>query len=364
MPRSPNSWPIKTMLPGVHRVRAKLSGDRLAEYWYAWRGGPRILSLTAKSDAELARLIAENTGAAAAAYRQAVKPGGSDKYISGLVAKYLASAEYKKLAPRTRADLAKHLGVVRDGLGAMLLDALKAEGARKALLDWRDRYKSIPRTADAYLGSLALVLGWAKKRGDLTANPLEKLPRLYSVDRAETIWTKPELVKLLKGADPSFRQAVLLAAFTGLRLGDLVRVTWADVGTDAITLTTNKSKGRRVVVIPMTAKTKAVLKQIGRKDVGAVLTHSKGKPWTGWGLQTAMQRAKTKRGIEGLRFHDLRGTAATHFVREGLGLADVATVMGWTPHRVESIARRYVTAEAVAAGMLERLRKNKSGSRL
>jgi integrase len=114
----------------------------------------------------------------------------------------------------------------------------------------------------------------------------------------------------------------------------------------------------------MTAKTKAILRQIGRKDVGAVLTHSKGKPWTAWGLQAAMQRAKIARGIKGLRFHDLRGTAATHFVRAGLPPADVATVMGWTPHRVEGIARRYVTAEAVAAGMLERLRQNKNGSRL
>lgn len=352
------------MLPGVHRVRAKLSGARVAEYWYAWRGGPRILNVIARSDVELARMVAENTAAAAAAYRLAVKPGGSDKYLSGLIAKYLESAEYARLAPRTRADLGKHLSVVRGGLGPMQVEALKASAARRVLLDWRDEYKATPRTADAYLGSLALVLGWAKKRGDIPTNPLEKLPKLYRVDRAEIIWTKPDLVKLLRGAGPDLRQAVLLAAFTGLRLGDLVRVTWADVGTDAITLATGKSRGKRVVVIPITNKTKAILKQIGRKDVGAVLTHSKGKPWTAWGLQTAMQRAKVARRIKGLRFHDLRGTAVTHFVRDGLALADVATVVGWTPHRVENIARRYVTSEAVAAGMLERLRQNKSGSRL
>ena len=77
-----------------------------------------------------------------------------------------------------------------------------------------------------------------------------------------------------------------------------------------------------------------------------------------------MQRAKTAAGVKGLRLHDLRGTAATHLVRAGLPLADVATVMGWTPERVEAIARRYVTGEAVAAGMLERLRRNRSGARL
>jgi integrase len=181
--------------------------------------------MVARSDAELARKVAENTGAAAAAYRLAVKPGGADKYLSGIITKYLESAEYTRLAPRTRADLGKHLSVVRDGLGLMQIEALKAIGARKALLDWRDKYKATPRTADAYLGSLALVLGWAKKRGDVPTNPLEKLPKLYRVDRAEIIWTKPDLVTLLKGAGADLRQAVLLAAFTGLRLGDLVRLT-------------------------------------------------------------------------------------------------------------------------------------------
>jgi hypothetical protein len=70
--------------------------------------------------------------------------------------------------------------------------------------------------------ALARVLAWAKARGDIPQNPLEKWPRLYTADRAAIIWTKPLLVKLLKGAEPEFRRAVLLAAFTGLRLGDLV----------------------------------------------------------------------------------------------------------------------------------------------
>lgn len=349
------------MLPGVHRVRIRLAKG-VGEYWYAWRGGPRILTLRARSDGELARLAQERFGEAATAYRQAIAPKRPDAFLSGLCVKYEESAEFKKLAARTRADLKRHLSVVRNDVGVMDLEALKADGARKALLDWRDRYKATPKTADAYLGALALVLGWARKRGDISVNPLEKWPRLYSANRADVIWTKPDLVRLLKGSPPPLRQAVLLAAFTGLRLGDLVRLTWADVGENAITLTTAKSKGKRVVIIPITPKTAAVLKQIGRKDVGAVLTHSGGKPWTGWGLQTAMQRAKTDRGIKGLRFHDLRGTAATHFARH-LPLADVARIMGWTPARVDAIAARYVTAEAVAAGMLKRLGKNGTGAR-
>lgn len=363
MPRLRSGVRTSRMLPGAHRVRAKVAGG-VAAYWYAWRGGPIILKLKARSDAELDRLIDQNLAAAAEAYRRAVKPPPADAFLASLIVKYLDSAEYRQLAKRTKADLARDLAVVRAGLGEFPVEGLKADGARKELLEWRDNFKATPKTADARLGSLALVLAWAKKRGDIPGNPLEKWPRLYSVNRAEVIWTKADLIKLLRGADADFRRAVLLASFTGLRLGDLVRLTWADVGKDAITLATNKSGGQRVALIPITPKTRALLTQIGRKDVGAVLTHSRGKPWTAWGIQTAMQRAKTSRGIKGLRFHDLRGTAATHFIRCGLPLADVALIMAWTPERVGNIARRYVTSEAIAAGMLKRIGENRSGARL
>jgi integrase len=343
------------MLPGVHRVRASLAGARVAEYWYAWRGGPRILAVKARSDDELGRLVEAAAAEAAATYKQLVTPTAAENHISGLVQKYLESAEYKRLGDRTRRDLRKHLDLVRAELGEMPLKALEAPRARHVLIEWRDKYKATPKTADDHLSALALVIGWAKKRGELTQHPLEKWPRLYRVDRADMVWTKADLIKLLKGADPDFRRAVLMAAFTGLRLGDLVGVTWADVGEKAITLATNKSRGRRVVVVPITPRLRAILAQIRRKDVGAVLTHSKGRPWTPEGLQTAMHRYKVRAGIKGLRLHDLRGTAATNFVRAGLSMVDVATIMGWTPNKVEGIARRYVTSEAVAAGMLERL---------
>lgn len=351
------------MLPGVHRVRVSIASGR-AEYWYAWRGGPRILSVKARSDAELDALLPGHIAAAAEGYRLAVKPPAPKNLLDSLITAYLASPDFAGLADRTKADAQRYLVKVREKWAELPLEALKAEGMRKAILDWRDSYGATPKTADAYMDALGRVLSWAKKRGDINVNPIEKAPRIYSANRAEAIWGKPQLVPLLKGQPADFRRAVLLAAFTGLRLGDLVELTWAEVGEKAITVATNKSNGATIVTIPITEKARAILKQIGRKDLGVVLTHSRGKPWTEWGLQTAMQRAKRAAGIKGLRFHDLRGTAATHLIRAGMEPADVALVMGWETKRVMNIARRYVTSEAVAAGMLERLRKNKSGAAL
>jgi integrase len=307
-------------------------------------------------------MVEGKAAVAAAQYTALVKPKPSEQYLSGLIVKYLEHPAYKGLGDRSRADLSLHLGFVRTTIGDMPVEALKSGSARRVLIDWRDGFADKPRTADFRMDALARVLAWAKAKGDIPINPLENWPRLYTADRSAIIWTKPLLVKLLKGADEDFRRAVLLGAFTGLRLGDLVRLSWAQVGKDAITVPTRKSKGQTIAIIPITPKARAILKQIGRKEVGAVLTHSRGEPWTGWGLQTAMQRRKKATMIDGVRLHDLRGTAATHFIRAGLPLSDVASIMGWTTKQVEQIARRYVTSEALAAGMLERLRKNKRGA--
>ncbi len=365
----PGSLKPRDMLPGVHRVRTTLSGGRVAEYWYAWRGGPRILKAVASSDQALAREVARLTPEAAIAFREAAQPAASDKFLSGLIARFLdpgpngKPAHLSHLSERTIRDLRRELGVIRSDLGDMEVKALNAKGARKALLAWRDTYKATPKTADARLEALAKVTAWAFAHDELEQNPLTSWPRLYKANRADTIWTRDDLIKLLKGAAPQFRTAVLFAVFTGLRGADLVRVTWKDVGQEAITLPTGKSRGKRVVVIPITPKLRGLLNMIGRRDVGAVLTSSTGEPWTHWGLQTAMQREKAAKGIKGLRFHDLRGTAATHFIRAGLPVVDVALILGWDRQKTETLAS-YVTAEAVAEGMLERLRKNKSGRRV
>lgn len=365
MTRSPASLKARHMLPGVHRVRAKAAGGKVAEYWYAWRGGPRILKAVAASDQALDREVSRLSPAAAAAFQALVKSPSADGFLSGLITRYLTGEggalppHLAKLAPRTVRDIRLALDVVRKDLGELELIALKAKGARKALLQWRDRYAGTPRTADARIEALGRVLAWAKDREIIEENPLTEWPRLYSVNRAEVVWTKPDLVKLLRGAPAPFRNAVLLAILTGLRGADLVRLQWSHVGKDAISLPTGKSRGKRVVVIPITRKLGALLRKIGRRDVGTVLVSATGKPWTLDGLKTAMQREKTDKGITELRFHDLRGTAATNFIRAGLPIVDVALIMGWDRERTAALTS-YVTAEAVAAGMLERLRRNKA----
>jgi integrase len=74
---------------------------------------------------------------------------------------------------------------------------------------------------------------------------------------------------------PQLMDALILASLTGLRLGDLVRLDWANVGDQAIVLTTRKRKGR--AVIPILPDLRAHLDARAHRT-GPVLRNSRGRP--------------------------------------------------------------------------------------
>ncbi len=54
----------------------------------------------------------------------------------------------------------------------------------------------------------------------------------------------------------------------------------------------------------------------------------------------------------------MRGTAATNFIRAGLPLEDVATILRWERDRVEQVAMKYVTGQEVGRAIVERMKRN------
>jgi integrase len=260
----------------------------------------------------------------------------------------------------------------------MEVRAFESRKARGFLIGWRDQYAATPKTADDHLGAVSAVLSWAADRGEIVANPVKEFPRIYKVNRAELIWEPHHLTTLLRGAAPEFEHAVRLAALTGLREEDLIRLPRSAVGEKAIIWQTGKSRGRKTVVIPITKPLAALLAEIPERDCVTVLSSSRKRPWTLSGLAAALRRARIDAqkhaakvagvpfdeenplptGIEGLRFHDLRGTAATNFILAGLKLDEVALIMGWKLERVREIAARYVSGEAMGMAMVRRLGRN------
>jgi Phage integrase family len=84
------------------------------------------------------------------------------------------------------------------------------------------------------------------------------------------------------------------------------------------------------------------------------------RPWTVNSYGTAFDRAKfrAKMSDANLHFHDLRGTAATHFYLAGMTGREIAEILGWDEAAVSKIIRRYVARNAAIKSLIERLNRH------
>ena len=324
--------------PGLHRVTI---GARV--YHYAWRGGPRIAA--AYGTAEFAREFAE--------HRAAIRTP-DDTRFSTWVRRYRASDWFATLSPKTKANWAPKLVDLEDHFALAKVSLFLRADVRKDIKIWRGKWAATPRMADVAKQVLSRVLSFMVEEGVLHTNPCDGLANLYRANRADTIWREDDLAALCRAASPEIGWSARLGAYTGLRQGDLLRLPWTAIDGLAIQCRTAKSKGRRRVLVPLTAPARELLAAIPRRAI-TVLTNTRGEPWKS-GFSASWNDAMTRAGLaeSGLHFHDLRGTAATNFYRAGLTSREIADIMGWAQNTVEDMLDRYVRRDEL---LLDRIRK-------
>jgi integrase len=337
---------VRVNLKGIAKVTAKGR-----TYWYAWRGGPRL-----RGKPGSAEFIAS--------YNEAIEslrtpdPGR----FKSLVMLYRASADYARLADPTRKHWSPWLDRIADYFGELRIAQFdRPEKIRPVVRRWRNQWADKPRTADYGMQVLSRVLSYAiDPLGKIAGNPCEGVKQLYSGDRSEIIWTDADIAQLkgAKACSAEIAHAVDLAAHSGLRLGDLLRLCWSHVGDDAIVIATGKSNQRREAIIPLYDALREVLACIPRRSP-TILTNSRRRPWKMNAFATVFVRVKTAAGMgdRDLHFHDLRGTAATRFYNAGLSVRVIAEIMGWEEDHVSKIIQRYVGRSAATKALIEQLNK-------
>lgn len=315
---------MRVRLKGINSKRKRLATGEVRTYWYAWKGGPRL-------DGE------PGTAEFMASYEAAVSkrrepPRG---VLLSVMQGYQASAEFRELAPRTRADYVKQIRKIEAEFGNFPLSALSDRRARGAFMKWRDRLaERSRRQADYAWTVLARILSWALNRGLVPVNPCEKGGRLYRGTRAAHVWTDVDEAAFLRNAPGHLHLALILALWTGQRQGDLLRLAWNAYDGERIRLQQSKTGER--VTIPVGTPLKTALDQATRHSA-TILTTSAGRPWTPDGFRASWRKACEAAGIEGVTFNDLRGTAVTRLARAGATEAEIATLTGHSLRDVRSI---------------------------
>jgi integrase len=333
---------VKVELKGLVKVKAKGR-----TYWYAWRGGPRLHGEPGSPQFM-------------ASYNEALENRRlpDPRRFRSLVTLYRASQDYHSLAVSTRRQWARWLDLIAEYFGGLQIAQFdRPEKIRPVIRRWRNQWAEKPRTADYAIQVLSRVLSYAvDPLGKLSANSCEGIKRLYSSNRSEIIWTEADIARVKRVCTAEIWHAVDLAAHTGLRIGDLLRLSWSHVGADAIVITTGKSKRRREAIIPLYDDLKKVLDRIPKRAT-TILTNSRHRPWTTDGFGSSFNKAKAAAGLAdaNLHFHDLRGTAATRFYVAGLQERVIAEIMGWEEEHVARIIRRYVDRHAATKAIIHRL---------
>jgi integrase len=187
---------------------------------------------------------------------------------------------------------------------------------------------------------LSRVLSFAiDPLGKVTINPCTGIKRLYQGDS--------DSIAIKQVASRELGFAVELAAHSGLRMADLIRVSWSHVREHAIVFATSKSRGRREVIIPLHAGLREVLARLPRRAT-TILTNTLHRPWTAGGLDGAFRPAKERSAIadSNLHWHDLRGTCATKLYLADVSQRAIAEILGWDEATVERIIRKYMSCSA------------------
>ena len=333
---------VSVQLRGVAKVTAKGK-----TYYYAWRGGPRL-----RGEPGSPEFIASYNEA-----HENHRAPDTNRFHS-VVTAYKASGDYKKLADSTKGTWARWLDRIADHFGELRIAQFdRPAKIRPVIIKWRNQYAETPRAADMGLQVLSRVLSYAvDPLGKIAGNPCEGIKRIYKADRSEIIWTDADLTQLRAVCSPEVFWVVDLAVHTGLRISDLLRLSWSHIGGEAIIIPTGKSRGRREAFIPLYDALRTVLEGIPKRSP-TVLTNSRARPWTRDGFNSTFHKAKIRAGLSdaNLHFHDLRGTAATRFYVAGLSERVIAEVMGWEEEHVSRIIRRYVDRSAATKAIIAQL---------
>jgi integrase len=207
---------------------------------------------------------------------------------------------------------------------------------------------------------LRQVFGHGVRTGALAANPCDQVdpkarPRQSKAEKYDgKIYTDEEIERLCASAQPWLAEIIVLARYTGMRLGEVLALDWESLDFEAKEIYVKGTLGRNGVVgptksgkdrvVPMLSRVETTLREM-RGVSGPVFRNTLAERRSVGKVSHAFTVARRRAGIEdGRNFHTLRHTYASRLanspevpiteVSRILGHADLQTTMRYV-HRVD-----------------------------
>jgi len=223
-----------------------------------------------------------------------------------------------------------------------------------AIESWQASMTQAASTRTKALVLMHSIFQRAREVWALAANPVADVEKPPVTRSGDLQVFSPEEVWALVRAAPSEADGALYltAAFTGLRMGELLALRWRDVDFAgsavrvrasyyAGNLTTPKSG--KVRAVPLAPDVASALAQLGRRehwtgDDDLVFAGEAGGYLDGSALRRRYKAALATAGLRRLRFHDLRHTFGTRMIAK----ADIRRVQEWMGHADIQTTMRYL----------------------
>ena len=176
------------------------------------------------------------------------------------------------------------------------------------------------------------ALSWGVSRGRLDTNVLLKIGKILKAERQDMIWSLAEEEHFCGSVPENLKVALKIAVWTSARQGDILAMRWSDY--DGKYLRFLNSKNNKMMSVPCGKALREVLDAAPRKGLFMLLNRYD-QPYNSAAFKKSWGDWKKKVGIEGLTFHDLRGTAVTRLALTGCTHSEIASFTG---HSEETIA--------------------------
>ncbi|HXJ95763.1 MAG TPA: site-specific integrase [Terriglobia bacterium] len=211
----------------------------------------------------------------------------------------------------------------------------------------RERVKAVsPATVNREVALLKHMFNMAERWGQHQGtNPVRLVKFLPENNLRFRTLGEDEERKLLACCAPHVRQMVVFALNTGLRSGDIYRLTWKEVDLDHRMLNLIVRKTAKPLEVPLNDDALGVLEARHTERRGAYVfgNPDTGKPFLNLktGLKAALRRAR----LSGITWHTLRHTFASRLTTNGIDLVTVKDLLG---HAEIKTTLRYAHSNAQA----------------
>jgi integrase len=335
-------WYAKYRLPDGRQVQKKI-GPAWSE-----RGRPATGYFTKRLAEDWLRGVLDDARRGALA--GAVRTGATFADAAG---EFLRYAEFDRgCKPSTLRDYRSNLEAhMLPTFGDQLLETITAA----SIDSWRSTLGGLsPRTKNKLLVVMHGIFRRAQHVWGLPANPVASVEKYRQRSSGDIDVFSPEEVLTLVRAVGSDQDAgiYLVAAFTGLRRGELLALRWRDVDFTGSVIRVRASyaaghvttpKSGKVRSVPMAPDVAAALARLGQRanwvgDDDLVFPGEAGDYLDGSALRRRYAAALARAGLRPLRFHDLRHTFGTRMIAK----ADIRRVQEWMGHADVQTTMRYL----------------------